>query len=209
MIVTLAAVRDQLGIPATKTDEDAMLERMIAAEQSRVESLMGGRVLEATDFVLPVSGNGTDTLALGQGPVQTFTDLKVLASTSPLTYDTVPATDYRVLGMASDRRNAPAVIVSTSGARWSEGSSNYLATFKGGWPFTSPGGAEPEPWLGPAAFVQLVTDLVVWRRNRRRDVGLKTRDLGVPSAIAFETDAEMLTYVRQIIAPYCDPMAMP
>jgi len=185
---------------------------MIAAEQRWVEDRMGGRSLEPRDFALFLSGDGGDSLPLGQGPVQTFTSLEYVSygNAQPALEVIDPAT-FMIVGGASDGRLLPAHLRCLDGSRWFEGARNYKATFNSGWPFTPPleEGGTIGPWTGPASIKQLVTDLVVWRRNRKSDVGLRARDIGVPGGMSFESDSDMLVYVNQVIGPYCDPFALP
>lgn len=210
MIVSLAEVRDQLGLVPSKTDEDAMLTRMIAAEQAWVEARLGGRKLEATAFVLYFSGDGSDTLGLGQGPVQSFASIaEVVYGGAEPAEEPVDPTTFRIIGMASDTGYMPARLVLDPGLTWVPGTKNYKATFEAGWPTPAPPTPEvPAVWSGPPEIKQLVTDLVVWRRNKRKDVGLRGRDIGVPGSMTFESDAEMVVYVDQILRPYLDAGAL-
>lgn len=206
MIATLAEVRDQLGLEEQKIDEDATITRLIESQQAWLESLMGARLFEPADFSIYLGGDGTDTLSLGQGPVQTFTSLSyVTYGGAQPAEEIVDPTTYMVDGLVADAKKLPARVVSVAGVGWLPGVRNYKAVFNAGWGFADPAeGQTVGRWLGPPELKQLVIDLVVWRRNRRKDVGLGAREIGVPGGMQFRTDSDMLDYVKQIIGPYCD-----
>ncbi|MBP7570903.1 MAG: phage gp6-like head-tail connector protein [Acidobacteria bacterium] len=186
-LTTLAKVRRALGRAAGNTDEDALLEELIAEASTLIESRMGRAVVSAT--YTEYHDGGGRYLNLRQGPLISVTSVCSIdwSSGSPVASTTLSAGTYMPGGNDTGWR-LPGYVQANNWT-WTRGDKLWRVIYVAGWASV------------PYDLDNLCRRAVIWLYNQRSRYGTTGIDLGGSNA-QFRSDDELIAMIDRGVAAY-------